>query len=138
MDDVRRREYARLTGKHRRLIKGQRYNLLARRDNLTLVGRQVLTLLFRANKPSNTAYLLKESLGRLCDYNRLGRARRCFVHWKDALTWQSLEPIQSFAAIVETHWDDIGAYRREENKVPLGFVAGLNRKIRALRRRAYG
>jgi len=32
MDEVRRREYARLSGKDRRFIKGQRYNLLSRRE----------------------------------------------------------------------------------------------------------
>jgi transposase len=138
MDEVRRREYARLTGKKRRFIKGQRYNLLSRRENLTVAGRQALKLLFRANKRLHTAYLLKESFGQLWDYNRPGWARRFFEHWKDALKWQRLEPFQKFAAMVETHWDGIEAYCREENKVPLGFVEGLNNKIRALQRRAYG
>jgi transposase len=138
MDEVRRREYARLTGKNRRFIKGQRYNLLSRRENLTVAGRQALKLLFRANKRLHTAYLLKESFGQLWDYNRPGWARRFFEHWKDALKWQRLEPFQKFAAMVETHWDGIEAYCREENKIPLGFVEGLNNKIRALQRRAYG
>jgi transposase len=67
MDEVRRREYARLSGKDRRFIKGQRYNLLSRRENLTTEGRQALRLLFRANKRLHTAYLLKESFGQLWD-----------------------------------------------------------------------
>jgi transposase len=138
MDEVRRREYARLSGKDRRFIKGQRYNLLSRRENLTTEGRQALRLLFRANKRLHTAYLLKESFGQLWDYNRPGWARRFFKHWKDALKWQRLEPFRKFAAMVERHWDGIEAYCHEENKVPLGFVEGLNNKIRALRGRAYG
>jgi len=138
MDEVRRREYARLTGKDRRFIKGQRYNLLSRRENLTTKGRQALKLLFRANKRLHTAYLLKESFDQLWDYNRPGWARRFFEHWKDALKWQRLEPFRKFAAMVESHWDGIEAYCCEENKVPLGFVEGINNKIRALQRRAYG
>lgn len=138
MDEVRRREYARLSGKDRRFIKGQRYNLLSRRENLTTEGRQALRLLFRANKRLHTAYLLKESFGQLWDYNRPGWARRFFAHWKDALKWQRLEPFRKFAATVERHWDGIEAYCHEENKVPLGFVEGLNNKIRALQGRAYG
>ena len=35
-------------------------------------------------------------------------------------------------------WDGIAAYCRAENKVSLGFVEGLNGKIRVLQRRAYG
>src|SRR5262249_39901653 len=46
MDEVRRREYTRLSGEQRRFIKGQRYNLLSRWENLTLKGKQSLKLLF--------------------------------------------------------------------------------------------
>ena len=58
MDEVRRREYARLAGERRRFIKGQRYDLLSRWENLTLKGKQSLKLLFRANKRLTKAYLL--------------------------------------------------------------------------------
>ena len=36
------------------------------------------------------------------------------------------------------HWDGIAAYCKPENKVSLGFVEGLNNKIRVIQRRAYG
>ena len=39
---------------------------------------------------------------------------------------------------IERHWDGIAAYCKPENKVLLGFVEGLNNKIRVLQRRAYG
>jgi transposase len=42
LDEVRRREYKRLSGKDRRYIKGQRYTLLSRRENLSLDGRHAL------------------------------------------------------------------------------------------------
>ena len=43
-----------------------------------------------------------------------------------------------FARMVEEHWDGIASYCHEENKVPLGFVEGMNNKIRVIQRRAYG
>src|SRR6185312_1756519 len=46
MDEVRKQEYARLSGKERRFIKGQKYNLLSRWENLTMGGKQALKLLF--------------------------------------------------------------------------------------------
>jgi transposase len=91
-----------------------------------------------ANKRLNTAYLLKESFGQLWDYQREGWARRFFENWKAALKWQRLEPYEKFAAMIERHWDGIAAYCRPENKVSLGFVEGLNNKIRVIQRRAYG
>ena len=63
LDQIRKSEYARLTGNQRRFIKGQKYTLLSRRENLTLEGRQALKTLLAANKRLNTAYLLKESFG---------------------------------------------------------------------------
>jgi transposase len=55
-----------------------------------------------------------------------------------ALRWQQLAPYQKFAAMSDRHWHGIAAYCRLQNKVSLGFVEGLNNKIRVLQRRAYG
>ena len=55
----------RLSGRDRRYIKGQKYTLLSRRENLTLDGKRALRTLLAANKRLNTAYLLKESFGQL-------------------------------------------------------------------------
>ena len=49
-----------------------------------------------------------------------------------------MQPFCKFAAMVEAHWDGIEAYCYEENKVPLGFVEGINNKVRVIQRRAYG
>ena len=40
--------------------------------------------------------------------------------------------------MVEKHWDGIASYCDPENKVALGFVEGLNNKIRTIQKRAYG
>ncbi len=80
LDQVRRAEYQRLSGKNRAFIKGHRYTLLSRRENLSLDGRKALNKLLAANKRLHTAYLLKESFGQLWDYCREGWARRFFDH----------------------------------------------------------
>ena len=138
MDKVRKREYRRLSGKGRRFIKGQRYALLTHWGNLTADGRAALKLLFQANARLNKAYLLKESFGQLWTYTSPFWARRFFDQWRAALRWQRLEPFERFADLVAAHWDGVEAYCHEENRVPLGFVEGLNNKIRAIQRRAYG
>lgn len=138
LDTVRKSEYARLSGSGRRFIKGQKYNLLSRWENLNQRGREALKLLLAANKRLHTAYVLKESFGQLWDYNVAGWARRFFDNWCDSLKWQRLRPYEKFAAMVEDHWDGIVTYCHEANKVALGFVEGLNNKIRVLQRRSYG
>jgi transposase len=137
MDKVRKREYARLSGADRRFIKGQRYTLLSRGGNLSTEGRAALKLLFKANRRLNKAYLLKESFAQLWDYRSPIWALRFFYQWRNALRWQRLDPFERFAQMVAIHWEGIEAYCHE-NKVPLGFVEGLNNKIRAIQRRAYG
>jgi transposase len=138
LDTIRKREYARVAGEDRRFIKGQKYNLLSRWENLHQKGREALKLLLAANKRLNTAYVLKESFGGLWDYNTPGWARRFFDNWRDALKGQRLGPYEKFAAMVDAHWDGIVSYCQPGNKVALGFVEGLNNKIRTIQRRAYG
>jgi transposase len=138
LDKVRKSEYGRLTGPGRRFIKGQKYALLSRWHNLTTPGRRGLRLLFKANKRLHTAYLLKESFEQLWDYESPAWARRFFEHWRQALKWQRLKPYEKFAAMIDKHWDGIVAYCQADNKVALGFVEGMNNKIRVLQRRAYG
>lgn len=138
LDKVRKQEYARLSGKDRSFIKGQKYTLLSRKQNLDLDGRRSLRKLLRANKRLNTAYLLKETFGQLWSYDTEGWARRFFDNWRDSLKWQRLGPYQEFVKLIERHWDGIAAYCHSDNKVSLGFVEGLNNKIRVIQRRAYG
>jgi len=138
LDEVRRAEYARLAGKERSYIKGQRYTLLSNRENLTRNGRRNLRKVLKANSRLNAAYLLRESFGQLWDYEKEGWARRFFDNWRESLKWQRLKPFEKFAAMIDKHWDGIVAYCRPENKVSLGFVEGLNNKIRVIQRRSYG
>jgi transposase len=138
LDKIRKAEYARLGGKQRQFIKGQKYTLLSHPQNLTGTARKNLKLLLAANKRLNTAYLLKESFGQLWDYNREAWARKFFDNWRASLKWQRLKAYEKFAEMIERHWDGLAAFCRPENKVSLGFVEGLNNKIRVMQRRAYG
>ena len=138
LDKVRKSEYARLSGKDRRFIKGQKYTLLSRKRSLSTGGRKALKILLKANKRLNTAYLLKESFSQLWEYQQEGWARKFFENWRGSLKWQRLRSYEEFAEMIESHWEGIAAFIQLENKVSLGFVEGLNNKIRVLQRRAYG
>ena len=70
LDKVRKSEYARLSGKDRRFIKGQKYTLAVPPGQPDAGGRQSLKALFTANRRLNKAYLLKEMFSQLWDYKR--------------------------------------------------------------------
>lgn len=138
LDQVRRSEYKRVNDKERKFIKGQRYTLLSHQANLDLEGQRALRALLKANKRLHKAYLLKESFGQLWDYKNPLWARKFFESWKSQLRWQRLKPFEKFAAMIERHWDGIVSYCHPDHKVSLGFMEGVNNKIRVIQRRAYG
>ena len=138
LDLVRRQEYKRVAEQDRRFIKGQRYTLLSHKANLDLDGRRSLALLLKANKRISKAYVLKESFGQLWDYRNPTWARKFFENWKGQLKWSRLKPYQKFVNMVEGHWEGIVSYCDPQHKVSLGFMEGLNNKIRVIQRRAYG
>ena len=45
---------------------------------------------------------------------------------------------EKFARLVEKHWEGIASHCHSDNKIALGFVEGLNNKIRTIQKRAYG
>lgn len=138
LDKVRKAEYARLSGKRRNFIKGQKYVLLTHRENLTTAGRRSLRMVLKFNKRLNVAHFLWEEFPQLWSYQREGWARKFFENWRNSLKWQRLKPFEQFAKMIDRHWNGIAAYCQAENKVALGFVEGLNNKIRVIQRRAYG
>jgi transposase len=95
LEEVCKSEYRRFSGRDRSHIKGQKYTLLSRRENLTLQGRQALKKVLTPNKRLNTAYLLRESFGQLWDYQREGWARGFFENWRARLKWQRLRPARN-------------------------------------------
>ena len=138
LDKVRKSEYARLSGKDRRFIKGQKYTLLSHRENLTLEGRQSAQAAARGQQAAEHGLPAQGVVRPALGLQARGWARRFFENWSASLKWQRLKPYEKFAAMIERHWDGIAAYCQPENKVSLGFVEGLNNKIRVIQRRAYG
>jgi transposase len=138
LDAIRRSEYKRVTGEDRSFIKGQRYVLLSRRENLTDDRRKNLERLLQANARLNIAYLLREQFEQLWDYADAADARSFFDAWREQLCDQDLAPYEKFAAMIDRNWDGVVAYSQPTHDIPLGFVEGLNNKIRVLQRRAYG
>jgi len=138
IDEIRRSEYARLDGVKRSYIKGSRYILLSNKENLDVKGAAALEELLRLNKRLNKAYLLKEDFERIWAYRTENGARKFFDNWKASLKWQRLGPLEKFAALVERHWTGIVCGSEITEGIPMGYVEGMNCKIRAIQKRAYG
>jgi transposase len=107
---VRRAEYARLSGKQRRYIKGQRYALLSRRENLTLDGRKALKQVLAANRRLNKAYVLKESFGQLWGLPARGLGQALFRQLEGELEVATAQTLREV---------------RRDGRAPLGWHRGV-------------
>ena len=139
LDKVRKEEHKRLKETDGEdYIKGNKYTLLSRSKNLTLTGSESLAKMLKANERLSKAYILKESFDQLWDCKNEKDAKIFFDKWKESLENQSLTAYEKFACMIENHWDGIKTHCILDKEIKLGFVEGLNNKIRVLQRRAYG
>ena len=136
VDEVRRAEFFRQGEKMRGLVKGKRWLLLSRWVNLDGRKQQLLNDLFRLNRRTMKAYLLKESLDRLWTYQYAGAAERYLNQWIDQLKWQRLEPFKKLALMLLRHQEGLLNYCHV--KVPFGVVEAVNGNIKSLLRRGRG
>ena len=136
VDEVRRAEFFRQGKEKREVIKGKKWLLLSRWRNLTGEHRGELNELFRLNRRVFKAYLLKESLGRLWDYQYPGAMFNYLGKWIDQLKWQRLGPFEKLADMLLKHAHGIANYC--QTKVRLGVVEAVNANIRMLINRARG
>jgi transposase len=136
VDEVRRAEFFRQGKEKRGIIKGKKWLLLSRWTNLTGDHRGALNELFRLNRRVFKAYMLKESLARLWDYQYAGAMFNYLDKWIDQLKWQRLRPFEKLADLLIKHADGIANYCR--TKVRFGVVEAVNANIRMLINRARG
>jgi transposase len=136
IDEVRKAEFFRQGKEKREVIKGKKWLLLSRWENLTGAPRGELIRLFQLNRRVFKAYLLKESLERLWNYRYEGAMLNYLKKWMDQLKWQRLDPFEKLAGTLLKHLHGILNYCR--TKVRFGVVEAVNGNIRMLINRGRG
>jgi transposase len=136
VDEVRRAEFFRKGKQGREVIKGKRWLLLSRWENLSGEKRGQLNELFGLNRRVFKAYMLKESLDRLWDYTYPAAMFNYLDKWIDQLKWQRLKPLEKFAETLLKHAQGIANYC--VTKVRFGVVEAVNGNIRMLINRGRG
>ncbi len=137
LDTVRRQEVRERAGSPEgKALKQSRWALLKNPWNLTVRQGEKLSELKKTNQTLYRAWLLKESLARGMDYVQPKRAAEHLEKWCQWASRSKLAPFAKLAKTVKRHEDGILAY--VETGLSNGVVEGINNKIRALIRRAYG
>ena len=136
VDEVRRSEFFRQGGWHRKLVKGKRWLLLTRWLHLADKGQKLLNELFRLNRRLMKAYWLKESLEELWTQPNAIAAATYLDNWIRQLRWQRLPAFEKLAHLLQDHRDGLLNYYRV--RVRFGVVEALNGNLRILLRRGRG
>ena len=120
------------------LLKGNRWLLLKRWDNLKLGQATRLAELLRANLRTVRAYLLKEELDFLWGYRSAWWAGKFLDSWLDRVMRSRLGPLKTKARSMRKHRHLILNWFRAAGTISNGIVEGFNNKARVTTRRAYG
>lgn len=136
LDEVRRQLVREAEENIKADIKGTRFLLLTRRDNLTQEKMLELDVALRANQPLFAAYYLKEELLLLWSQAMEKDMRMFLDGWCRRALETGLAPFRSLVKTLRSRRKGILAWFK--HPINSGRMEGINNKIKVLTRAAYG
>jgi transposase len=138
---LRRDLYREQVGNLRRdVLKGIRWLLLKNPENLTQTERvderQKLEQALTLNKPLATAYYLKEDLRQFWNQKSMKAAEKFLDDWCRRADASGIRVLKTMAKTLRTHRQGLLNWYLEP--ISSGPIEGINNKIGAMQRRAYG
>jgi len=139
INEVRSKEAKKLrTDGYEPVLKGMRYCLLKRPENLTERQEVKLAELLRYNLKSVRAYLLKEDFQLFWGYTSAAWAAKFLDRWCTRAMRSQLEPMKKVARTLRNHRELILNWFQARDDIAMGATEGMNNKLKVITRRAYG
>ncbi|MBF0245308.1 MAG: ISL3 family transposase [Planctomycetes bacterium] len=139
IDEVRAKETKELRAKGKTpLLKGSRWCLLKRPENLTDNQVDRLVDLLKCNLKTVRAYLLKEDFQRFWQYTSSSWAGKFLDQWCKRTMRSRLIPMKKVAKMLRNHRPLLLNWFRAKGQVALGCVEGFNNKAKVVTKRSYG
>ena len=136
LDDLRRDLVREAEGPLKLVIKGTRYLLLTRKDNLKADQLPKLEQALEINKPLSLAWYLKEELSLLWQQPSYRAMEHFLRQWCARAMDTGVQQLAQMAKTLLTHWT--GILNWWVNPINSGPMEGTNNKIKTLTRQAYG
>jgi transposase len=136
LDDLRREMVREATGLMKQTVKGVRYLLLMRRDNIEEEKLPRLDEALKHNEPLFTGYLLKEALGLLWEQPSYAKMNAFLHEWCDLATQSGIRQMMQLAKTLLSHKSGILSWWKQ--RISNGRMEGINNKIKTLLRQTYG
>ena len=120
------------------ILKGMRYCLLKRADNLSEGQEIKLAELLRYNLKSVRAYLLKEDFDAFWNYVSPAWAGKFLDRWCTRAMRSRLDPMKKVARMLRRHRELLLNWFAARDAISAGATEGNNNKLKVITRRAYG
>lgn len=120
------------------VLKGSRWCLLKRPENMTPQQGVKLAQLLYWNLRTVRSYLLKEDLQFLWEFGSPTRAASFLQDWCRRTLRSRIEPMKKVARTLRNHEALILNWFRAEGRISAGVVEGFNNKAKLTTRKAYG
>ena len=136
IDQVRNQEYRQADAAGKKVLKGSKYLLLRRRENLKHDQRARLKEVLSLNERLNTMYYLKDLLAYIWSYRSRGWAENTMAEWCDLARADGHPALARFAKMLERRRD--GILNHCNHPIHTSKLEGVNNKIKVIKRTAYG
>jgi transposase len=136
LDRLRREMVNEASGPMKQTVKGIRYLLLMRRENVEKEKLPRLDEALKHNEPLFTGYLLKEALGLLWEQATYGQMRSFLHQWCAWADESGISQMRQMARTLLSHKSGILAWWK--HRINNGRMEGINNKIKTLLRQTYG
>jgi transposase len=136
LDELRRELVREAEGMMKMRIKGTRYLLLTRADNLKPDQLPKLEQALKLNEPLSQAWYLKEELHLLWEQTSYAKMNNFLAQWCDQANNTGVRQLQKMAKTLRLHRKEILNWW--QHPINNGRMEGTNNKIKTLNRQAYG
>lgn len=139
IDEVRAAEVRQLKQDgYEPILKGSRWLLLKRPENLTEKQAVKLKEIVQYNLKSVRSHLMKEDFQRFWNYQRPTWAGRFLDQWCTRAMRSKIEPMKKVARMLRTKRELVLNWFRAGGKLSAGTVEGFNNKLKVITRKSYG
>ncbi len=136
IDDIRNEEFRKSDREGRELLKGSKYLLIRRGENLRRDQRARLNEILAVNSRLNVVYWLKDLLVHIWDYVRPSWARSALDAWSAVAEADGHPALLRFARKLEKY--QYGILNHCKHPIHTSKLEGVNNKIKVIKRIAYG
>jgi transposase len=139
LDEVRAAEVRQLKQDgYEPILKGAKWLLLKRPENLTDQQALKLKEILRYNLRSVRSHVMKEDFQRFWDYVYPACAGKFLDEWCTRALRSRLEPMKKVARMLRDKRELVLNWFRAEGKLSAGIVEGFNNKLKLITRKSYG